>query len=107
LDLFILADEIESGRKTPPARSMRLICPSCGTEYGGPEYRSGDPCLTVGCVGEIARKSDLARTKDGTVLPTTVDHMASQNALADFLLAADWQPDGNEWPHITRNSGGR
>jgi hypothetical protein len=105
LDLFLLAEEIESGRRKAPTTHMRLACPDCGAEYSGREFDSGAPCLTKGCEGIVARKVDLVRTKDGRTYPVTVDHMAGQNALADFL--ADGRIDGNEWPHLARKSGGR
>jgi hypothetical protein len=85
--LLTLADQMDP--PAPPVKSSaqpaRMICPDCGTEYAGPEYRNGDPCLTVGCVGLVTYKADLVRLKDGRTLDVTVQDLAYQQAVRDFV----------------------
>lgn len=108
LQLIRLADDIEHpGGPPAPVKSRpdppRLICPDCGMEYAGPEYRNGDACMTVLgdrlCQGWIARKSTLAHlaaapdeplvTTDGRSLGVTRDQLAASQAAQD--AAAEWQ----------------
>lgn len=60
--LLAIADQIEPASPAPArSRDSRIyLCPDCGTEYRGPEWRNGDPCLTRGCVGLIGPKPSAA-----------------------------------------------
>jgi hypothetical protein len=81
-DLIMRADELD-----PPApvdHAVRSICGTCGTEYRGREYATGQRCESCDERGETGYlRRVIARTAGGIELPTDDDFRLPDEVKAD------------------------